>query len=137
MITIDLTKSELFKNFTEIIVDDIYVDLHNEFDCYSVNYSQKQRQLSLSFKASENNSRKIQQAELIFKNVSIELMNFKIGQADDDSQWTIDQIYRGRFEDSKNDLMERSDEGKFYYYIEFCGDYSLEILSDTVLAELT
>lgn len=131
---IDLTNTELFKSFAEIVIEDIYVDLHNEFDCYSINYSKSQ--LSLSFKANKYNSRKIQHVEIVFKNALIELMNFKIENDKGDSTNTIDNIYRGRFEIETNDLAEISDERKYYYYINFCNDYSIEVFSDLVTAEL-
>ncbi|MDB4903141.1 MAG: hypothetical protein JWQ63_2422 [Mucilaginibacter sp.] len=134
MTAIDLTETALFKNFAEITTDDIYVDLHNEFDCYSIDYLQKQGQLSLSFKASKNNSRTIQHVELIFKNVTVELMNFKIDNSN--SEWTIDTIYRGRFADQNDGLGEISNQGKYYYYINFYADYSFEVFSDSVIAEL-
>lgn len=136
IVTIDLTTTELFKSFTEITADDIYVDLHNEFKCYAINYSQGQRQLSLSFNASKNNSREVRHVEIVFKNATIELMNFKIDVEAYNSEWTIDIVYRGRFVDKDDILKEMSIEGKYYYYLNFYEDYSFEIFSDSVIAEL-
>jgi len=136
MITIDLTQTELFKSFVEIGSGDTYVDLHNEFDCYSIDYSQIQNQLSLSFKAFKNNLRKIQHVEIVFKNVIMERMSFKIDKTNYNSEWTIDLAYRGRFEDTKGILGEMSNEGKYYYYINFYDDYSFEVFSNSVIAEL-
>ena len=136
VITIDLTQTELFASFAEIGNGDAYVDLHNEFYCYSINYSQNQSQLSFSFKASKNNSRKIQHVELTFKNVIIEVMNFKIDNGACNSEWTLNIAYRGRFEDQNAGLGEVSNEGKYYYYLDFYDDYSFEVFSDSVIAEL-
>ncbi len=136
MVVIDLTSAELFKNFAEIAADDMYVDLHNEFNCYAINYIKEQRQLSLSFKASKNNSRKIKHVELDFKNVAIELMDFKIDERTNNSEWTIDIVYRGRFAEENDDLKEITAEVRYYYYIDFCEGYSFEVFSDSVTAEL-
>ena len=136
MTIIDLTLTELFKSFAEITTNDIYVDLHNDFKCYSINYLRTQRLLSLSFKASPNNSSKIKHVELIFQNAGIELMNFKIDETTCNSEWTIDMVYRGRFTDENNELMEISDEGQYYYYIDFYDGYSFEFFSDSVTAQL-
>jgi hypothetical protein len=137
MITIDLTQTELFKSFAEMGTGDTYVDLHNEFNCYSINFSRPRTQLSLSFKASINNLRAIKHVELVFKNAVVELMNFKIDHPFDESSLTIDQLYRGRFENQSNELAEVSNEGKFYYYISFCEDHSFQVFADSVTAELT
>ena len=129
-------KTELFKSFARIGDGDTYVDLHNEFSCYSIKFLLFESQLSLSFKASKNNLRKVKHVELIFKNVAITSMNFKIDDATDDAVWTIDMIYRGRFADANNELKEISNEGKYYYYIDFVNDYSFEVFSNSVIAEL-
>lgn len=132
MITVDLTKTELFKSFSEISFDDMYIDLHNEFNCYSI--KQLQTQLTLSFKASKNNSRKIQHVEIVFKDVSIRSMNFKIDE-NNDADWVVDIFYRGRFVDQNEVLSEVSVEGKYYYYLDFYNDYSFELFSNSVIAE--
>jgi hypothetical protein len=136
MTTINLTETELFKSFAEMGTGESYVDLHNEFECDSINYSLKLSQLSLTFKASKNNLRKIRHVEIIFKNVKIALMNFKVDNTPYNSCRAIDMIYRGRFEDENSELKESSDEGKYYYYIDFLDDYSFEIFSDYAIAEL-
>lgn len=136
MIAIDLTQTELFKSFAEIGTGDTYVDLHNEFRCYSIKFSQPESQLSLSFRASENNLRKVKHVELIFKNVAITSMDFKMDNTIEDTVWTIDMVYRGRFANANNELKEISREGKYYYYIDFVNDYSFEVFSNSVIAEL-
>jgi len=136
MIVIDLTQTELFKSFAEIGTGDTYVDLHNEFGCCSIKFSQPESQLSLSFRASENNLRKVKLVKLIFKNVAITSMDFKMDNTREDTLRTIDVIYRGRFADANNELKEISTEGKCYYYIDFVNDYSIEVFSNSVIAEL-
>jgi len=63
-------------------------------------------------------------------------MNFKIDVEAYNSEWTIDIVYRGRFVDKDDILKEMSIEGKYYYYLNFYEDYSFEIFSDSVIAEL-
>src|SRR5476651_2193062 len=128
MIEIDLSNVELFQNFIEIECDDCYVDLHNNFDCESIEYSNITGTLSLVFKPLTILVNGINQIELLFFNVDfakMSIVKFK-GEL---SPSTIDTIYRGRFEESKGILCEQSNNGKSFYYINFVEDFSFEILS--------
>jgi len=63
-------------------------------------------------------------------------MDFKMDNTIEDTVWTIDMVYRGRFANANNELKEISREGKYYYYIDFVNDYSFEVFSNSVIAEL-
>ena len=134
MIEIDLTNVELFKNFIEIEYDDCYVDLHNDFDCESIGYSNITGTLSLIFKPLTILVNGIKEVELLFFNVDFVKMSM-VKFRGELLPGTIDTIYRGRFEESKGVLCEQSKNGKSFYYINFVGDFSFEILSNKVMAK--
>ena len=135
MVQVDLTHFELFKSFDEIESDGFYVDLHNEFKCEFVDFRNHQKELTLSFKLSDKASNKIKRVEIVFEDVAIESFIFKDSQ-EHFGEWTINNIYRGRFEISKDELNEISKDGRFYYYIDFYQGYSFELFANAVRAKL-
>jgi len=134
MLQIDLTHSELFKNFAEIESQGLYIDLHNEFKCDSINFKDQKRELSLSFKVEADFIKKVKQVDIIFENITIE--SFSLKNDENPDKWTIDNIYRGRFEKGGDSLSEISDNGRYYYYIDFCKEYSFELFAKTVTAKV-
>ena len=135
MIEIDLSNIELFQNFIEIEYDDCYVNLHNDFDCESIEYSNITGTLSLIFKPLIMLSNGINEVELLFFNVDFAKMSI-VKLKGELLPGTIDTIYRGRFEESKGILCEQSKNGKSFYYINFVEYFSFEILSNKVIAKL-
>ena len=127
---IDLTNSELFKSFTEFDVDDLNVDLHNEFDCDAIKFSGSTKELTLLFKANEFNKRAIAEVYIQFKDCSITAFDLEVVKAE---SRTIDMMYRSRFE-KNGQLHEISKEGLFYYYVNFYDGLSFEVLAREVKA---
>jgi hypothetical protein len=135
MIEIDLSNVKLFQNFIEIECDDCYVNLHNDFDCESIEYSNITGTLSLIFKPLIIVSNGIKEVEILFFNVDFAKMSM-VKLKGELLPSTIDTIYRGRFEESKGILLEQSKSGKNYYYINFVEGFSFEIFSNKVMAKL-
>jgi hypothetical protein len=131
----DLTRSELFKSFAEIEVNDIHVDLHNDFKCIAISFSEKEKKMAFKFKAERGHQNKIQQVDIIFNNASISILKFDMSD-EDEGYWTIDNMYRGRFSITEKDLTETAEDGRNYYYIDFYDSYSFEVLAENVVAEL-
>lgn len=129
---VDLTNSELFKSFAEFEKDGIYIDLHNEFDCKTVEYSSEQQMLTLSFKPNAYCTRNVKNVDVIFEDCCIQNYSAKLDEANADLG-TIDLMYRGRFELSGKQLSETSN-GRYYYYINLLPDTNFELLSKRVIA---
>ncbi|MCC8409255.1 hypothetical protein LJ707_09945 [Mucilaginibacter sp. UR6-1] len=121
---IRLTETELFKSLTEIEDGTTYIDLHNEFDCKEVNISPNEVQLVFT---NNLDVPKVKRVGLIFKDAKITKVSTSL-QNGDFTSLTIDNIYRGRFENSDG-LFERSDNGLYYYYVDFFKDYNIELFA--------
>lgn len=130
MTEIDLTKFELFKSFTEIESDNFYIDLHNNFDCYSISYSKSSNEFTLSFKANKQINNEVKKVEVIFKEC---IMESYILNSNHDTLWTIDHMHRRRFE-KDNILNEVSSDGAYFYSIIFYSDSSFELFAKKVTA---
>ena len=101
---------ELFKNLSQIELDNLFYDFHNDFDCIQVLF--ESNMLILLFK----NIMKGDFVSFKFDNATIE--SFDSLNFEELKNLTVDNIYRGRFQ--KNDqLFEFDINGKSYFYIEF------------------
>jgi hypothetical protein len=87
----DLTHFELFKSFDEIKSDEFYIDLHNNFKCGSVNFQNHRKELTLSFKLSDNVINKIERVNIVFEDATIESFIFKDSQ-ENVGEWTINNF---------------------------------------------
>jgi uncharacterized protein YpmB len=123
MIEIEIVTNELFKSLLEIDIDDVHFDLHNDYDCYSILFS-KDHELILSLKSSDK------EVKLVFKDAIVNYMFLNLTDVNKDIT-TIDNIYRGRYEDS-NVLREVTDDSRNYYYIEFYSGYAIEFFARAV-----
>ncbi len=136
MLQIDLTDFELSKSFAEIEGHGLYIDLHNEFKCDSIVFQNQKSELVLSFSTEPTLKKKVKQVDIIFEDITIELFSIK---EDDElpGAWTINNIYRGRFENKLGVLSELSIDGRYYYYIDFYQDYSFELFARAVKANVS
>ncbi len=128
---VDLTNFELFKSFAEFQIGSTYVDLHNEFNCNSITFSSLEKQLILAFESNEHHSDNIRHLKVIFDDCGLESYVAKLEKLTTDAQ-TIDTMYRRRFQ-SGNSLSEKSN-GRYYYYINFFPDTSIEVFARSVTA---
>lgn len=126
---VKLQSSVLLDSLLTIQVDiGQYIDLHNDYDCYSISYADISKELCLRFEFCEDEERKV---DLVFKEVEISKMSFNLGDLEDVK--TIDNLYRGRYE-VEGVLREFTDDGKSYYYIEFCSGLSFELFAKKIFA---
>lgn len=126
----ELNYPELFKNLSEIQIGNIHVDLHNNYDCYQINYSKETHELKLSFKTSMEQIQSITHLDIIFENVVINSMSFDLGDVKD--MMTIDNLYRGKYQE-KDKLKEFTEDGKAYYYLEFYRGYTFELFANKII----
>ncbi len=131
---VDLTNSVLFRSFAEFEQDGIYIDLHNEFVCEVIEYSSKDKRLKLLFASIDKLQNRISSVSVIFSECDIQFFSDKIESGSDSG--TIDMIYRGRFKNETGELRESFDDGKFYYYINFLSDKSIELFAGSVKAKI-
>ena len=124
----ELKSPGLFESLLEIQVEKgRYVDLHNDYDCYQINYLSKTGELQLLFKALDAT---IEQVELVFEGAVINSMSFSF--EDVSEMATIDSLYRGKYQDLSG-LRELSEEGKSYYYVEFYRGAAFELFASKVI----
>jgi hypothetical protein len=117
------TEIELFKNLAQYDWSGKYYDFHNDFYCSEVKFENDN--LILNF-ISFNNSLNVL---MHFKDVSI--IKFEINSLQEKQKLAIDNIYRGRFEKFGN-LLEFSNDGKSYFYLEFYEGVKMEFFSNEV-----
>lgn len=126
MTIIDLTESELFKNLVETTMEDIYIDLHNDYNCSGINYKGADKNLVLLFEKIDRSKPFI---SIRFENTVFDIVNLNFKSIL--KSLTLDNFYRGRFE-IDNSLKEYSDEGQGYFYLEFYEDCSIQLFSNSV-----
>jgi hypothetical protein len=114
---------ELFKDLVEIDVNGYCVDLHNDYDCLKLRFSDAE--LLMSFKSIRANS-KYSFVVLQFKAVEIKKLHINFGV--DAKHKTIDRLHRCRFLHN-GQLIEYSNEGKAFYVLEFCEGYAVEFFT--------
>ena len=114
---------KLFKDLSQIEMNNITYDLHNNFYCTQITYNNAE--LTLYFKEIETNVI----LYIKFYNVKIKKINFVIDKI---KCLTIDSLYRGRFEHN-NKLLEFNSEDKSFFYIDFYEGFSIELWSDILM----
>jgi hypothetical protein len=133
MFQIELTNFELFKNFMEVENETFYVNLHNEFDCVAIDFSNLDSKLVISFSANKYCKSDGMRVNLVFEDCSISSFSIK-PEKTNLSFCTIDNVYRGRF--LENEVLIDSLDGRFYYYIDFYGELHYELFAKKVYAEV-
>lgn len=120
---VELTNVELFKSLVGIESDNGFIDLHNDYDCISIQYSVETKLFEISFQATNSN------VVLQFKDAVINKFNLVPKRTEDSC--TLNSFYRGRFE-VNGELFEYSPIGERYYYIEFEEGDAFEVLAQQV-----
>jgi len=113
---------ELFYNLVDLNYEEKYYDFHNDYNCIKILFENDT--LILRFE----HIKKKNIIELCFERSKIVKVHFDFSQTM--NQLTIDNIYRGKFE-QKNQLCEFSD-NKSYFYITFCEDISIELFTEKI-----
>ena len=117
---------KLFENLSQYNYGDIYFDFHNDFKCSKILF--KNAILVLVFKKIDNNK----YVSIRFHKCVLSYVEFEAN--DKISQFTIDTLYRGRFENN-DELQELSENEIGYFYLEFYSGPRLEFWSQSLEIE--
>lgn len=112
---------ELFRNLSLYDLDGEYYDFHNEYDCINITLG-TDKVLLLTFESTLNKKK----VQMKFFDVEIKSMIFfNYAQS---QNLTIDNLYRGRFEE-QGKLYDFSDDEKGCFYLEFYEGQTIEFWS--------
>ena len=125
---INLTEFELFQSLLEIEINNVYYDLHNDYDCFKLFFAEEVKEFLILFKK-VNNVKLNADITLKFENVLIRKLDISLQSLI--GNITIDNFYRGRFEED-GILKEFSEDRRSYFYLEFYEGWSIELLSKNV-----
>lgn len=108
---------EFFKNLAQSDYDSRYYDFHNEYGCEKLSYSNGI--LLILFKSL------IDGVLLSLKFTDVKIITLNFFNVKEVENLTLDNLYRGRGE-LNGDLIEISEDGKGYFYLEFYEGQKLE-----------
>lgn len=121
-------RSELFQSLVEIDINEVCIDLHNDYDCISFSYTEATHEFLLNFRSVKENA-PYPLVSLKFEQVIFHTIN--AGLETIPKSRTIDNIYRGRFE-ANGSLYEFTEDGKSFYCLEFLEAYSFQFFANSL-----
>jgi hypothetical protein len=122
---IDSKNLELFRNLSQLELGECYYDFHNDFDCIRIGL--ENNFLIFLFK-------KIIEGYIIsYRFENVDIVNFEFINFSEFNNLTIDNIYRGRFENNGK-LLEFNNENS-YFYLEFDQGSKMEFWSKGIIIE--
>lgn len=122
-----MTLTPLFDGLLSFQIEEIEVDLHNEYDCRAV--SLEKNALKLSFIHVSTSHCII----ILFKDAVLRFLSFDLGITNS----TLDLFYRGRFEEGENVLSTYDQQGRSYFYLSFDNGSEIQLLARSVTASLS
>lgn len=123
---ITATSIEFFKNLVQYDYDNRYYDFHNDYNCEKLSYSDGI--LLILFKSL------VGEILLSLKFTDVKIITLDFFNVKDVENLTLDNLYRGRYE-LNGDLIELSEDGKGYFYLEFYEGQKLEFWAKSVDVE--
>ncbi|HRB70534.1 MAG: hypothetical protein E2604_10125 [Flavobacterium sp.] len=111
------TSIEFFKNLAQYDYDNRYYDFHNDYGCEKLSYSNGI--LLILFKSL------VDGGLLSFKFTDVIIITLDFFNVKEVENLTLDNLYRGRAE-LNGDVIEISEDGKGYFYLEFYEGQKLE-----------
>lgn len=114
---ITATSIEFFKNLAQYDYNNQYYDFHNDYSCEKLSYSDGI--LLILFKSL------IDGIFLSLKFTDVKIIALDFFNVKDVENLTLDNLYRGKFE-FNGELVEVSEDGKGYFYLEFYEGQKLE-----------
>ncbi len=117
------TSIEFFKNLAQYDYNNQYYDFHNDYNCEKLSYSDGI--LIILFKSL------IDGIFLSLKFTDVKIVTLDFFNVKD---LTLDNLYRGRSE-LNGELIEVSEDGKGYFYLEFYEGQKLEFWSNGIKIE--
>ncbi|MEN0053129.1 MAG: hypothetical protein AAGC65_05650 [Mucilaginibacter sp.] len=125
-----LDNPQLFQNLIELKDYDLYIDLHNDYYCCLIEYSNILQTIKINFNRSSILN-DIGSVVIIFSGAEIAKIDFLLDSSIQ-MKLTLDTLYRGRFE-IDSELYEYRDKNKAYYYIDFYEEnHSMEIFAEAL-----
>ena len=105
--------------------NNIYYDFHNDYYCQKLFYSDNELFIYLNHIEENKN--------VIFNFINVTIANFSFySQIKETEGFTIDTLYRGRFE-AKGKLKELSDDSRGYFYLEFYEGQKIEFWAEYIV----
>jgi len=123
---ITATSIEFFKNLAQHDYHNRYYDFHNDYNCEKLSYSNGI--LLILFKSLVGG------ILLSLKFTDVKIITLDFFNVKGVENLTLDNLYRGRYE-LNGDLIELSEDGKAYFYLEFYEGQKLEFWAKSVDVE--
>lgn len=120
------TSIEFIKNLAQYDYDNRYYDFHNDYSCEKISYSDSI--LLIVFKSL------IDSLFLSLKFTEVKITTIDFFNVKEMEGLTLDNLYRGRAE-LNGELIEVSENGKGYFYLEFYEGQKLEFWAKSVNVE--
>lgn len=108
---------ELFRNLVQYEYKGKYYDLHNEYECDKIIFLNGE--LLFRLRCISDNS------FLLLKFTDVKIVQLDFFNIQNAKGLTLDNLYRGRAE-SKEHLIEISEDGEGYFYLEFYEGQKIE-----------
>lgn len=120
------TSIEFFKNLAQYDYDNGFYDFHNDYNCEKLSFSDGI--LLILFKSLADG------ILLSLKFTEVKIITLDFFNVKDIENLTLDNLYRGRYE-LNGVLIELSEDGKGYFYLEFYEGQKLEFWAKSVDVE--
>jgi hypothetical protein len=127
MIHINANKPELFENLAQYEFDGILYDLHNDYYCERISFSDEEIKLEMI------SLNKVKKIFLTFSDARV--VKFDVYFLKESKAITLDTLYRGRYELDGN-LHEFDKRNLSYYYLEFYEGQKFEFYCGVIHFEL-
>jgi len=129
---IELTHSELFKDLSFIQGLDKAYDLHDNFNCSNISFSNQELTFKIFFEPIEPIPALQNGVCIVFNAAKIVKFDLSLSRTSDSA--TINNFYRGRFEKA-GVAREYSEDGEVYFYIEFEEGDRFELFASSAFLE--
>ena len=120
------TSLNLFKNLAQYDYNNRYYDFHNDYNCENLSYSEETLLIILK--------KMVDGALLSLKFTDVTIVTIAFSNIKEVEGLTIDTLYRGRAE-INGELIEVSEDGRCYFYLEFYEGPKLEFWAKNINIE--
>ncbi|MBL7812920.1 MAG: hypothetical protein JNL57_11900 [Bacteroidetes bacterium] len=120
------TSLELFKNLAQYDYNNQYYDFHNDFNCEKIYYSEGTLLIILK--------KLLGEVLLSLKFTNVKITTIAFSNVKEVEGLTIDTLYRGKAE-LNGELIEVSEDGEGYFYLEFYEGQKLEFWAKDIGVE--
>jgi hypothetical protein len=117
------TSLEFFKNLAQYDYDNRYYDFHNDYNCEKIAYSEGTLLIILK--------KMVDEVLLSLKFTDVKIATIAFSNVKEVEGLIIDTLYRGRTE-LNGEVIEVSEDGRGYFYLEFYEGQKLEFWAKDV-----